>query len=197
MAKKKKASSTAQPPDRIWTPSNMLSFLRVLLVIPFALLLQDVHENQLMLGAIALLAYASDLLDGWVARTFEGESRLGRIIDPLADKIFVVVAVIIMVSEELLPLWFVLVVVARDLIILLGGLHLRSRTGITVQSNMVGKAAVVSIGLVLLAAIFSDGGRDTLFTMLMVVSLGLITASLYIYGERYVKLLRSHGKKRA
>ena len=197
MAKKKKASSTAQPQDRIWTPSNMLSFLRVLLVIPFALLLRDVHENQLLLGAIALIAYASDLLDGWIARTFEGESRLGRIIDPIADKIFIIVAVVVMVTEELLPLWFVLVVVGRDLIILLGGLHLRSRTGITVQSNMVGKAAVVSIGLVLLAAVFGDGGRDTLFTMLMLVSLGLITASLYIYGERYVTLLRSHGKKRA
>ncbi len=194
---KKKASSKAQLPDRIWTPSNMLSFLRVLLVIPFALLLQDVHQNQLLLGAIALIAYATDLLDGWIARTFEGESKLGRIIDPLADKIFIIVAVVIMVAEHLLPLWFVLVVVARDVIILFGGLHLRSRTGITVQSNMLGKATVVSIGLVLMAAIFSDGGRDTLFTMLMLISLGLIVASLYMYGERYVKLLRAHGKKRA
>lgn len=193
---KNKASAPSRAPDRIWTPSNMLSFLRVLLVIPFSLLLQDVHENQLLLGAVALIAYATDLLDGWIARTFEGESRIGRIIDPLADKMFIIVAVIVMVAEELLPLWFVLVVVARDLIILLGGLHLRKVTGITVQSNMLGKAAVVSIGLVLLAAIFGDGGRDTLFTMLMLVSIGLIVASLYMYGERYIKLLRSHGKKR-
>lgn len=194
---KNNASASSRAKERIWTPSNMLSFLRVLLVIPFAMLLRDVHENQLLLGAIALIAYATDLLDGWIARTFEGESKLGRIIDPLADKMFIIVAVVVMVAEELLPLWFVLVVVARDLIIMLGGLHLRKVTGITVQSNMVGKAAVVSIGLVLLAAIFSDGGRDTLFTMLMLISLGLSVASLYMYGERYVTLLRSHGKKKS
>ncbi|MBN1447019.1 MAG: CDP-alcohol phosphatidyltransferase family protein [Bacteroidetes bacterium] len=194
---KKQEKSAARPPDRIWTPSNMLSFLRMLLVIPFALLLRDVHANQLLLAALALIAYATDLLDGWIARTFEGESRLGRVIDPLADKVFIIVAVIVMVAEEILPLWYVLIVVLRDVIILAGGLHLRNRTGILVQSTMLGKAAVVSIGLVLLAAIFTDSGHDTLFSLLMLVSLGLIAASLYTYGERYVSLLRGKGSARS
>lgn len=196
MARKQQKINTL-PPDRIWTPSNMLSFLRMLLVIPFAILLGDVHGNQLLLGAIALIAYATDLLDGWIARTFEGESRLGRIIDPLADKVFIIVAVVVMVVQELLPLWFVIVVVLRDIVILLGGLHLRKRTGVLVQSNMLGKATVVSIGLVLLAAIFGDGGRDTLFTLLLLLSLGLIAASFYTYGERYFRLLRGKGGRRS
>ncbi|MCB2206372.1 CDP-alcohol phosphatidyltransferase family protein [bacterium] len=182
-----------QPADRIWTPSNMLSFLRILLVIPFAILLEDAYANQLLLGAICLLAYATDLLDGWIARTFEGESKLGRIIDPLADKIYITVAVIMMVVLEMLPVWFVLVVVLRDLIIFAGGMHLKSRTGILVQSNWLGKATVVAIGFTLLATIFHDGGRNMPQQVLMIISLALIVVSLYKYGERYLDLMRKHG----
>ncbi|PLX30571.1 MAG: hypothetical protein C0600_08025 [Ignavibacteria bacterium] len=195
MSKKKKQASS-QPSDRIWTPSNMLSFLRMLLVIPFALLLGNTHENQLYLAGIALFAYVTDLLDGWVARTFEGESRLGRIIDPLADKVFIIVAVLVMMIEELLPVWFVLIIVLRDIVIFAGGVYLKKRTGILVQSTMLGKAAVVSIGLVILWSLFHEGGTNALYDLLMVVSLALIVVSLYKYGERYVTLLRQHGKKR-
>jgi CDP-diacylglycerol--glycerol-3-phosphate 3-phosphatidyltransferase len=196
MAQKKRTKQQQAATDRIWTPSNMLSFLRVLLVIPFAVLLENAHANQLWLGAICMLAYATDLLDGWIARKFEGETKLGRIIDPLADKMFITVAVIMMVVLEMLPLWFVLVVVLRDVIIFVGGMHLRKRTGILVQSNWLGKAAVVAIGFTLLATIFHDGGRNTVQEVLIVLSVALIVVSLYKYGERYFDLLRKHAKKR-
>ncbi len=196
MAKHKKKQSHAQPADRIWTPSNMLSFLRVLLVIPFAMLLENAYANQLLLGAICMVAYATDLLDGWIARKFEGESKLGRIIDPLADKVYITVAVIMMVVLEMLPLWFVVVVILRDIIIFAGGMHLKKRTGILVQSNWLGKATVVAIGFTLLATIFHDGGRNTAQEVLIVLSVALIVVSLYKYGERYFDLLRKQGKKR-
>ncbi|MDT8324400.1 MAG: CDP-alcohol phosphatidyltransferase family protein [Bacteroidota bacterium] len=194
--KKRAGKAKSTPSDRIWTPSNMLSFLRVLLVIPFVMLLENTYANQLWLGAICMIAYGTDLLDGWIARKFEGESKLGRIIDPLADKLFITVAVLAMVILELLPLWFVVLVVLRDVIIFIGGMHLRQRTGILVQSNMLGKATVVAIGLTLLATIFHDGGRNTVQEVLIVLSVALIVVSLYKYGERYRDLLRRHGKKR-
>jgi CDP-diacylglycerol--glycerol-3-phosphate 3-phosphatidyltransferase len=195
MASKKKHHVT-QAPDRIWTPSNMLSFLRVLLVIPFAMLLEHSYANQLLLGAICVVAYITDLLDGWIARKFDGESKLGRIIDPLADKVFITVAMLMMMVYEMLPVWFVLIVVLRDVVIFLGGMHLKKRTGLIVQSNMLGKAAVVAIGFTILSVIFDDGGRNTTQQVLMVLSLGLIAASMYMYGERYFKLLAKQGRKR-
>lgn len=193
---KKQKKTAPQVSDRIWTPSNMLSFLRMLLVIPFAMLLSNAHENQLYLAGIALFAYVTDLLDGWVARTFEGESKLGRIIDPLADKVFIIVAVVVMLIEDMLPLWFVLIIVLRDLIIFTGGVYLKKRTGILVQSTMLGKAAVVSIGLVILWSLFHEGGTNALYDLLMVLSMALIVTSLYKYGERFFTLLKQQGKHR-
>jgi len=196
MSQKRKSTQQQTPSDRIWTLSNMLSFLRMLLVIPFAMLLEHAYVNQLWLGAICMVAYATDLLDGWIARKFEGESKLGRIIDPLADKVYIIVAVVMMVILEMLPLWFVLVIVLRDVIIFVGGMHLKKRTGILVQSNWLGKATVVAIGLTLLATIFHDGGRNMTQEVLIVISVALVVVSLYKYGERYFDLMRKHAKKR-
>lgn len=196
MQQKKHAQQQTMASERIWTPSNMLSFLRMLLVIPFAMLLENAYANQLLLGAICMIAYATDLLDGWIARKFEGETKLGRIIDPLADKVYIIVAVVMMVIFEMLPLWFVAIVVLRDLVIFAGGMHLKQRTGILVQSNWLGKATVVAIGFTLLAAIFHDGGRNMPKEVLIVISVALIVVSLYKYGERYFDLMRKHGKKR-
>ena len=96
---------------------------------------------------------------------------------------------------EMLPVWFVLIVVLRDVVIFVGGMHLKKKTGLIVQSNMLGKAAVVAIGFTILSVIFDDGGRNTTQQVLMVLSLGLIAASLYMYGERYFKLLSKQGKQ--
>lgn len=180
--------------EAIWTPSNMLSMLRMLLALPLAFLLQEPRGNMHWILIIGAAAYASDLLDGWLARQFGGESKFGRIIDPLADKVFITVTVFMMIAVGIVPLWFGVVVVVRDIIIFAGGIHLRAKSGVLVQSTMLGKATVVSIGVVLVAALFADG-RDTLLTLLMLLSLGFIVASLYNYGERYLRLIKQPRKR--
>lgn len=182
--------------DDILTPSNLVSILRMLLVIPLVILFEEPRTNQLYIAALSLFAYLTDLADGWLARKYGGESNIGRIIDPLADKIFITAAVLLMIGTNMLPLWFVIVVIARDVIIFAGGIYLKKRSGLIVQSNMLGKAAVVSIGVVLLAALFGSGGTNITLTLLMMVSLGLIFASLYMYGERFFTLLRKVGAKK-
>lgn len=175
--------------DKIWTVSNMLSMFRMLLAIPLAFVLQDAERMLPFVLLISAVAYASDLLDGWVARTFDGESRFGRIIDPLADKVFITVGVLVMAATRLIPWWFTVLVIARDLIILLGGVHLRMRTGQVVQSTMLGKATVVSIGAALIAALFGLGSSNPLPMLLLLLAVGMIAASLYGYGQRYVSLI--------
>jgi cardiolipin synthase (CMP-forming) len=190
-------TKTQQPRDAseaIWTPSNMLSMLRMLMALPLAFLLLEPRGNTHWILMLAAAAYASDLLDGWLARQFGGETKFGRIIDPLADKVFITVAVLMMIARGIVPLWFGVVVVARDIIIFAGGMHLRAKSGVLVQSTMLGKATVVSIGVVLVAALFADG-RQTLLTLLMLLSLGFIAASLYSYGERYFRLLKQARKR--
>jgi CDP-diacylglycerol--glycerol-3-phosphate 3-phosphatidyltransferase len=177
--------------ERIWTPSNMLSMFRLLLSVPLVLLLLDPVRNRTTVLLLAAVAYASDLLDGWMARRFDGETTFGRFIDPLADKVLVGACAIALLAAGLLPLWFGLAVIARDMLILTGGLLVRSRTGTVVQSNMTGKMTVVSIAAVLIAALFQDELQSMTFTMLTLASLGLMVASLASYSGRALPLLRS------
>ncbi len=185
-----------QPLGSIATPSNLLSILRALLVIPLILLFDAPRVNQLPIAGLCFFAYLTDLADGWLARQFGGETKMGRIIDPLADKIYILVFVALMIGKDMLPLWYGIAVITRDVVIFLGGIYLRRKTGLLVQSNMLGKATVVSIGLTLIAALFGTGGTNVLLTLLLMVSLGLVFASLYVYAERFFKLLPKGSTKR-
>ena len=97
---------------------NIISILRVLLTIPVTYLLIS-HE---FTGALILFAVAgiSDGLDGFLAKHFHWQSRLGGLLDPLADKILLVASYLVLGAIGLLPIWLVLVVMLRDLVIVAG-----------------------------------------------------------------------------
>ncbi|MCK7543317.1 CDP-alcohol phosphatidyltransferase family protein [Marinobacter bryozoorum] len=102
-----------------WIP-NGLSFLRVLLVIPFAwALASGRYRDALLLFAIAA---ATDGLDGFLARFFGWKSRLGAILDPLADKLLLVTTYLVLSVTGVFPFWLFLLVLGRDLVIVAGGL---------------------------------------------------------------------------
>ena len=191
----RRAAAPQQATESITTPSNLLSIFRALLVIPLILLFDEPRGNQLLIAGLCFLAYLTDLGDGWLARKFGGETKLGRIIDPLADKVYITVFVLLMLGANMLPVWFVVAVIVRDVIIFAGGMYLKQRTGQVVQSNMLGKATVVSIGLTLIVALFGEGGTNVTLQLFMFVTLGLVAASLYVYGERFLKLLPKSSKK--
>ena len=134
--------------------SNQVSILRVLLVIPLMyLLINQSDSNTIIIAAILVAMYVSDLLDGYLARKLNQVSELGKIIDPLADKIAVVSIVIILYLQGRVETWFFIVVIARDLLIILFGLYLKSKNKIVLMSNYPGKAAVFSIGIIILSLI--------------------------------------------
>lgn len=98
---------------------NSISVFRILLVVPVVwLLLQQHYAMALVLFAIAGL---SDALDGFLAKVNGWESRLGSILDPLADKLLLVCSFLALVWLGLIPSWLFVVVIARDLIIVIGG----------------------------------------------------------------------------
>jgi CDP-diacylglycerol--glycerol-3-phosphate 3-phosphatidyltransferase len=177
------------------TISNGMSLLRLLLAIPIALLFGNPYGNQLALLGIGLLAYALDLGDGFVARVRNEKSDIGRILDPLADKVVVLTFMIGLMVTRLLPYWFVGIVIGRDVFIFLAGIYLKKKTGVLVESNMMGKAAVVSVMVVILLAVFQQDFSKAALQLFMILSLGLMAASLYTYGERFLRLMRQQSKK--
>jgi len=95
---------------RIFNIANMMSMTRVLLMLPILYLFnKNTPESKLLLFLVMALAIFTDYLDGFLARKFNQESELGKIIDPLADKICIGLLVIYLIIYRDLPKWFVIV----------------------------------------------------------------------------------------
>lgn len=138
--------------------SNLLSFSRFVLLIPLIFFLVSPNSNYYLFSSIIIIfIWISDLLDGYYARKRNEVSELGKIIDPLADKMIVISITIILLLQGILPFWFFIVIVLRDLIILSGGLFIKQKYGIVLQSNWVGKLTVFTIGFTLLNMILIKG----------------------------------------
>ena len=170
--------------------SNSLSLSRIFLAIPMAYFL--INDMSYWAVAMGFLAYFTDIGDGYFARKLNEVTELGKVIDPIADKIFVGVSVIILVLYDKLPLWFVLVVVGRDLLILLAGAYASRKVEIVIQSNYIGKAAVILIALTILFAILQV--EEVLFYS-MIVSCVSIAATIVSYGSNLIKILKNSKKK--
>ncbi len=180
------------PPDpsRFFTVSNLLSIGRGLLAIPFALVLSSGGEESRIWGAVIMAAAAlTDKFDGVIARRYGQATEWGRILDPLADKIAVAAGGIVMLALSIVPLWFVLVVVCRDLLIFAGGVYLKAIHGTVLPSNRTGKWAVGIVSLTLFCYLLNLPGTVT--AALALASVILLLASLALYLARFVSLVRA------
>lgn len=136
--------------DRFWTIPNMLSILRILLSIPIGILLwMNTPVYYLWAFIIVLIAYITDWLDGWIARATNSESRYGKMLDPIGDKLIAVVVSLILLINGLFPLYLFLTIVIRDLGISIGGLYAIKRKNLLANPNIVGKFSTLLLGILL------------------------------------------------
>ena len=141
-------TSTGEPPtaaDRVWTIPNLLSLLRLLGVPLFLWLLLGPHANG---WAFAILAFSgvSDYADGKIARRFNQSSRLGALLDPAADRLYIVATLLALTVRGVLPVWLAIAIPARDvaLLALVPSLR-RMGYGLALPVNFAGKAATLCL----------------------------------------------------
>lgn len=140
--------------NRIFTIPNVLSFLR-LLGVPFFLVLVLIRRDLL---AVILLAVSSstDLLDGQIARRFNQQSKLGEVLDPAADRLYILVIAVALAVRGIVPWSYLIILLGRDLMMLLLVPALRARGAISLPVHFVGKIAtfclLIALPLVLLGA---------------------------------------------
>lgn len=146
---------------RVWTVPNVISMCRLALVPVFGFL---VFTERDVAAVIALVvAGLSDWADGVIARRFHQMTILGRVLDPIADRFYIFVTLLGLAYRELVPWWLVMVIAARELVLLVTQLVLRRHGYAPLQVNFVGKAAtfalMYSFPLLLLAGIDGAIGR--------------------------------------
>ncbi|MDR2587747.1 MAG: CDP-alcohol phosphatidyltransferase family protein [Coriobacteriales bacterium] len=98
---------------RVFTIPNFLSLIRLFLLPVFFVLLVQ-YENNVMAFIVLLVASLTDLVDGHIARATHSVSRLGQLLDPFVDRVFIVVGVIAIFVAERIPLWMLLLLLVRD-----------------------------------------------------------------------------------
>lgn len=129
----------------------MLSILRLLSVPVFVWLFVSDREN----AAVILYAAGAltDFFDGVIARKFDQVSEIGKLLDPLADRILIVALVVALVARDALPLWLAIAIVGRDVLLLSVFPLLERRKVPRIAVNFTGKSATASllVGLTLLA----------------------------------------------
>ena len=99
---------------------NALSIIRIILTVPIVIAL--LKEQYLLTLILFLFAGITDALDGWIAKQFSFQSRLGSILDPMADKILLASTFLSLYWVGILPLWLLLLIFVRDIIIVAGAL---------------------------------------------------------------------------
>jgi cardiolipin synthase len=171
--------------QRLLTVSNFLSFSRILLVFPMGYcLISDFPHNRLWTVVLILIAVATDFMDGFFARKLHQVTDFGKIIDPLADKICIGVYALLMVWTGNIPVWFVAIVLLRDLLIFSGGVYIRIKKKIVPQSNWPGKISVSLIALVLFLATIQVETLKDFDTVVLWITVIVMVWSLSNYARR-------------
>ncbi len=121
---------------------NLISLVRISLVIPIVLnLLAGKYILALILFAVASI---SDAMDGFLARFFKWQTDLGKILDPVADKLLMIGSITALWLNQIVPLSVFVIFVLRDLLILLGAAFEMSITEKTPSPNLIGKITTAS-----------------------------------------------------
>jgi len=178
--------------EHFWNLPNTITLLRVA-VVPILLLLpvaQGRFGSQL-LAWLFIVAAVSDLVDGWLARRGQQVTSIGKLLDPLADKLLVTAALIVLLSVGRIPpwaAWMVVVVIGRELAVT-GLRGIASAGGRVMAASPLGKAKTLSQNVAIGALLFPDPTLGLPAHPIGLTLLGLATAltlwSGYVYFAEY------------
>ncbi len=164
-------------------PANFLTVLRIVLAPPIIALLVYKPESiswTAAAGSIFVAAALTDKADGYYARRFNSVTKVGQFLDPLADKLLVLPVMIAMAFvsvgsvQQLLPLWVVLVVIARELLI--SGIRFYgAKRGISFPASWSGKIKMFSQVVVISVILYFPSSAEDLFVRILVFLMAAIT----------------------
>lgn len=183
--------------DRVLTIPNVLSLVR-LLVMP--LVWFDITGDRPVRALLVLAALVStDWIDGYVARRFDQVSRLGKVLDPISDRILILIVVVALGVAGIVPWWALVAVVARDVVVAGIGLYVLARGGLPPAVTRTGKAATFGLMFIfptfLLAEAVGGGLREYLRAGSF-VGLAVATVLYYIAAVQYGRVVHARNQGR-
>jgi CDP-diacylglycerol--glycerol-3-phosphate 3-phosphatidyltransferase len=141
---------------------------------------------------LIVIAWITDLLDGYLARRLNAISEFGKIIDPVADKTLILVIVLSLVASNNLSLSTAIIIVARDIVILTAGLVALKKFKFAIPSNIIGKISAFLIGCCLFVILIFPNPIIKHYLEIVIILVAILSILLYSsYYFQWIKKLRS------
>ena len=187
-----RAAAVATAPERFWNLPNTITVLRTAVIpVLVAFPLFDGPAGSRVVAWLFILSALGDLVDGWAARRGQQVTKIGKLLDPLADKLTVVAALIVLLAIDRIPVWgvvLVVVVIGRELAVT-GLRGIASAGGHVVAASGSGKLKTVFQNLAIGCLLFPDGtlglANHALGVTLLVFATLLTLWSGYAYFADY------------
>lgn len=170
---------------------NIISLFRFVLFVPIIILFIDYNSNRFFLLALAFLSIILDNLDGYFARKLNQISELGKIIDPLADKVLIGIYITGLFLNNQIVWWILAVILGRDIFIVIGSAFFSKKIDFVIPSNKLGKytAGAIAFYIMIFLINIPIDGKILLILNLSLIFLILINIQNYI--SRVLKILKN------
>jgi cardiolipin synthase (CMP-forming) len=186
-------TTATKPADHgVLTLPNLISIGR-LLCVPLFLWLLLVRDSEVAAALLLGVLGATDWVDGWIARHFDQASEVGKVLDPTADRVLLVVAGVALVVDGALPLWVGIVVLGREVVISVAVLALAAGGARRIDVQWSGKAGTLALMFALPGFLLADavsGLRVPILAVTWVFTIGGLMLSYYA-ALAYVPLARA------
>lgn len=170
---------------------NILSIIRLLMV---GVLIWFFTKGMLVAAFITyVVAGLTDVLDGYIARKYDLITPLGKLLDPLADKLMLIAVLACMYFTNMLPLWILIVIFVKEFVQIIGGFFLFHKKDTVVQANIFGKLTTVFFSISVVLLFWHDYVAPIdIYALIFTVIFAVF--ALVQYFIKYLKSVKEHGK---
>lgn len=168
---------------------NALTIIRFLLIPGFVYYFFSPMEYGIRIAiVIFVVAGLTDILDGFIARRYNLITRLGIVLDPLADKLMLLTVLISITLKNQIPFWIIVVVAIKETLLILGAITLFNDHDIVVPANRFGKVSTIAFYIAILAVAF-----DVPYSQVLLDGFVLLTiVALVVYVNNYINIRHQH-----
>lgn len=179
--------------------ANIITITRLLLIIPFGILLYNKGIQNLVPACLFTFIIITDFLDGYVARKYKQVTKFGKLLDPFVDKLLIVVTTIILIIKNIIPIYSLYIFI-RDIIIWILALTMMKKKKIVLAADIYGKTKTVLHFLALLFVLIIGKWNIISFDLLVLSFATLFPELIYGYKtylqkDKYEKIVDKKNKK--
>ncbi len=172
---------------------NLLSLLRLCMVPIFVLMFfSKLEGSDYVALAVFVVATATDMLDGMIARRQNKITNLGKVLDPLGDKLMALSVLTCLTIDGRIPLWAVIVLLVKEIIMGIGGFYIYKKSAFMPPSNYFGKTSTVVLFIACVILIAFKDLPEPWPILIISIAIGIAVIAFINYLIVFIKLLRNN-----